>query len=58
MLIIAEGTIHHPFPDHERRAADAWLGRSPTLDNLSPPAAGRDGSVSFTITRVNALRIS
>jgi hypothetical protein len=86
MLIIAEGTIHHPFPDHERRAADAWLGPmtdagflhggwiDPTGNRVwmvisAPDLADaqqrldhlplvRDGSVSFTLTRVNALRIS
>ena len=86
MLMIAQGTVHRPVTDHERRAASAWLGPmtdtgflqggwvDPTgqrlwmvisapdltdaqqrLDNLPPV---RDGSVSFTLTQVAALRIS
>jgi hypothetical protein len=86
MLIIAQGTIHRPVTDHERRAAAAWLGPmtdrgflhggwiDPTgqrlwmvisapdladaqqrLDDLPPV---RDGSVSFTLAEVDALRIS
>ena len=86
MLMIAQGTIHHPVTDQERRTAAAWLGpmtdagflhggwieanghhlwmvisaadlaeAQQRLDDL-PPA--RAGSVSFTVTRVEALRIS
>jgi hypothetical protein len=86
MLMIAQGTIHRPVTDQERRTAAAWLGpmtdagflhggwieatghrlwmviSAPDLADAQqrlndlPPAQA--GSVSFTLTRVEALRIS
>jgi hypothetical protein len=86
MLMIAEGTIHNPVTDQERRTAAAWLGpmtdagflhggwidatghrlwmlisaadlaeAQQRLDDLPPAQAG---SVSFDLTRVEALRTS
>jgi hypothetical protein len=86
MLMIAEGTLHHPVTDQEHRAATAWL--VPMLDagflhggwmetteqrlwlvisaqdladaeqRLEGLPFVRDGTATFTLTRVKALPIS
>ena len=86
MLMIAEGTLHHPVTHEEHRTAAAWL--VPMLDagflhggwiettedrlwlvisaldlaeaqeRLDGLPFARDGSASFTLTRVKALPIS
>jgi hypothetical protein len=86
MLMIAEGTLHHPVTDQEHRAAAAWLvpmldagflhgGWIDTTDNrlwlvisatdlaeaqqrLDDLPFARDGTASFTLTRVKALPIT
>ena len=86
MLMIAEGTLHHPATDQEHRSATAWL--VPMLDagflhggwmdtaeqrlllvisaqdlgeaqqRLDGLPFSRDGTASFTLTRVKALPIT
>ena len=86
MLIIAEGTLHHPVTEQEHRMAAAWLvpmidagflhgGWIDTADQrlwlvisaqdlaeaqqrLDGLPFARDGSASFTLTRVRALPIT
>lgn len=84
MLLIVEGTVHHPIAEESRRAASAWLGpmadsgflhsgwidrggrrlwmvvsaadAAQAQERLSDLPVARDGSVSFTLTPVEALR--
>ena len=86
MLLIVEGTLHHPVTDQEHRKAAAWL--VPMIDagflhggwidateqrlwmvisaadlaeaqrRLDGLPFARDGSASFTLTRVRALPIT